>query len=153
MHLKNQLDACQSGQGAQAEAVEGSDSLPSSLPPSLPSSFPTARAKAAEEKFSKLREVYGKLRNEHISLLRSSAETQKKLAVTEQSVQEGEKKRVVSGREGGREKRRESRRKGRGREGVRGGEGWRKGGREDQRGYGTVHLYLWYILSCHMIVM
>lgn len=43
-----------------------------------------------------MKEVYGKLRNEHISLLRNSAEIQKKLASAEYSVQEGEKKRVVS---------------------------------------------------------
>ena len=43
----------------------------------------TARAKAADEKFVKLREVYQKLRGEHIVLLRTNGETQKKLLTTE----------------------------------------------------------------------
>lgn len=41
----------------------------------------TARVKASEEKFVKLREVYSKLRNEHIQLLRTEGEGRKKLQV------------------------------------------------------------------------
>lgn len=40
-----------------------------------------ARVKASEEKFVKLREVYSKLRNEHIQLLRTEGEGRKKLQV------------------------------------------------------------------------
>ena len=39
------------------------------------------RVKASEEKFVKLREVYSKLRNEHIQLLRTEGEGRKKLQV------------------------------------------------------------------------
>ena len=42
-----------------------------------------ARAKAADEKFVKLREVYQKLRSEHIVLLRTNGETQKNLQSAE----------------------------------------------------------------------
>lgn len=38
---------------------------------------PPVRAKSSEEKFVKLREVYQKLRTEHIVLLRTNGETQK----------------------------------------------------------------------------
>jgi hypothetical protein len=49
----------------------------------LPFFPPSARAKASEEKFSKLREVYQKLRSEHIVLLRTNGEAQKTLQVKE----------------------------------------------------------------------
>ena len=58
--------------------------LPSpSLSPSLPLflSLSTARVKASEEKFVKLRDVYTKLRTEHIQLLRTEGEGRKKLQV------------------------------------------------------------------------
>ena len=45
----------------------------------------TARAKAADEKFVKLREVYQKLRGEHIVLLRTNGESQKKLLTIEKA--------------------------------------------------------------------
>ncbi len=48
------------------------------------------RASAAEEKFSKLREVYQKLRSEHITLLRKSGDQAKLLAVANKSVTEHE---------------------------------------------------------------
>ena len=95
--MKNQLESCQSGQGAQTEAIEG---IGRHFTPSVSSAFSLARAKASEQKFVQLKEVYAKLRNEHISLLRNSAETQKKLATAEHNMQEGDKKRLVSvGRE------------------------------------------------------
>ena len=50
----------------------------------------TARSKAAEDKFVKLREVYQKLRTEHITLLRTDGEVQKKLQTVEKSAQEME---------------------------------------------------------------
>lgn len=50
----------------------------------------TARAKAADEKFVKLREVYQKLRGEHIILLRTNGETQKKLLTTEKAMVDSE---------------------------------------------------------------
>ena len=56
---------------------------------------PPARSKAAEEKFVKLREVYQKLRSEHIVLLRTNGETQKKIQATENSAQEAEAERMV----------------------------------------------------------
>ena len=40
------------------------------------------RAKASDEKFSKLKEVYQKLRDEHITLLRQKAEVDKKLSLS-----------------------------------------------------------------------
>ncbi len=43
----------------------------------------SARAKANEEKFVKLRDVYQKLRSEHIVLLRTNGEAQKRLQTTE----------------------------------------------------------------------
>lgn len=54
----------------------------------------TARAKAADEKFVKLREVYQKLRGEHIVLLRTNGDTQKKLLAAEKAKMdvEGESK-------------------------------------------------------------
>ena len=42
-----------------------------------------ARAKAGEEKFVKLREVYQKLRSEHIVLLRTNGETLKQVHAIE----------------------------------------------------------------------
>lgn len=42
-----------------------------------------ARTKASEEKFVKLREVYQKLRSEHIVLLRTNGESQKQLQSVE----------------------------------------------------------------------
>jgi len=72
--LKRQIDASQTEQGAQSEAE--------------------ARSKAAEEKFVKLREVYQKLRSEHIVLLRTNGETQKKIQTTENSAQEAEAERM-----------------------------------------------------------
>lgn len=50
----------------------------------------TARAKAADEKFVKLREVYQKLRAEHIDLLRTNGETQKKLLTVEKAKMDAE---------------------------------------------------------------
>ena len=50
-----------------------------------------------DEKFTKLREVYQKLRQEHIVLLRSSGETQKTLQKAETEVEEGNTKRRVRG--------------------------------------------------------
>lgn len=50
----------------------------------------TARAKAADEKFVKLREVYQKLRGEHIVLLRTNGETQKKLQTVEKAMVDAE---------------------------------------------------------------
>ena len=54
----------------------------------------SARAKASEEKFVKLRDVYQKLRSEHIVLLRTNGETQKQLQSVEKqsSTQEEEVK-------------------------------------------------------------
>lgn len=49
-----------------------------------------ARAKAADEKFVKLREVYQKLRGEHITLLRTNGENQKKLLTVEKAKMDAE---------------------------------------------------------------
>lgn len=49
-----------------------------------------ARAKAADEKFVKLREVYQKLRGEHITLLRTNGENQKKLLAVEKAKMDAE---------------------------------------------------------------
>lgn len=49
------------------------------------------RAKAADEKFTKLREVYQKLRSEHITLLRTNGEVSKKLITAEKAVLDGER--------------------------------------------------------------
>ena len=53
------------------------------------------RLKAAEQKFGQLREVYQKLRNEHIQVLRSSGEIQKKLNKTEKDLLNEENIRLV----------------------------------------------------------
>ena len=55
-----------------------------------------ARAKAADEKFVKLREVYQKLRGEHITLLRTNGENQKKLLVVEKAKMDVEGEAKVS---------------------------------------------------------
>ncbi len=68
--MKRQIDASSTEQGAQKEAGD--------------------RASAAEEKFSKLREVYQKLRSEHITLLRKSSEQTKQLSTVTQTVTEHE---------------------------------------------------------------
>ena len=57
--------------------------------------FNTERIKASEQKFSHLREVYQKLRTEHITLLRSNGETQKKLTKTEKDLLNEETSRMV----------------------------------------------------------
>ena len=49
-----------------------------------------------EQKFTQLREVYQKLRNEHIQLLRSNGETQKKLNKAESDLLKEETTRLVS---------------------------------------------------------
>lgn len=49
------------------------------------------RAKGWEEKFSKLKDVYQKLRDEHIKLLRQKGEVDKKLAVASASIEESNK--------------------------------------------------------------
>jgi huntingtin interacting protein 1 len=68
--LKKDLESCQKGATVTAEG----------------------RVKASEEKFVKLREVYSKLRNEHIQLLRTEGEGRKKLQVTTKKVGQVEKK-------------------------------------------------------------
>ena len=71
VRLKEALDASQTNkEGAEAHA--------------------TARAKEAEKKFTQLREVYQKLRGDHIQLLRQSGETKKQLATIEKSVSDGQ---------------------------------------------------------------
>ena len=57
---------------------------------------PAARTKATDEKFVKLREVYQKLRGEHIQLLRDSGETHKQLQQIEKEQQAAEEQRKVS---------------------------------------------------------
>lgn len=49
------------------------------------------RAKSWEEKFTKLKEVYQKLREEHIALLRQKAETDKKLLAIKAVVEQNNK--------------------------------------------------------------
>ena len=49
------------------------------------------RAKGWEEKFSKLKDVYQKLRDEHIKLLRQKGDVDKKLSVANTSVEESTK--------------------------------------------------------------
>lgn len=56
----------------------------------------SARAKAADEKFVKLREVYQKLRGEHITLLRTNGDNQKKLLVVEKAKMDAEGEARVS---------------------------------------------------------
>lgn len=98
--LKRQIEASATEKGAQS-ATEGIKYLFVSVHNSSPPSHPSERAKASEEKFVKLREVYQKLRTEHIVLLRTNGESQKTLQTKEkeQSSMEGE----VKVREGGRE--------------------------------------------------
>ena len=50
----------------------------------------SARMKAADEKFVKLREVYQKLRGEHITLLRTNGDNQKKLLAAEKAKMDAE---------------------------------------------------------------
>ncbi len=73
--LKRQIDASTTEAGAQREAGE--------------------RAKAAEDKFSKLREVYQKLRSEHITLLRKSSEATKQLTTANDQISEKEEQAKV----------------------------------------------------------
>jgi len=61
----------------------------------LSSTLP-ARSKASEEKFSKLRDVYQKLRSEHIVLLRTHGESQKQEQVAQQEKGEAEEQVKVS---------------------------------------------------------
>ncbi|CAI7993005.1 Huntingtin-interacting protein 1 [Geodia barretti] len=68
--LKKDLESCQKGASVTAEA----------------------RVNASEERFVKLKEVYSKLRNEHIQLLRTEGEGRKKLQVTTKKVDQVEKK-------------------------------------------------------------
>ena len=75
MLLKRQIEASKTDKGEQA-AVE-------------------VRATAAEEKFSKLREVYQKLRTEHITLLRKSSETQQQLQTAASSITDREEETKV----------------------------------------------------------
>ena len=49
------------------------------------------KAKAWEEKFSKLKDVYQKLRDEHISLLRQKADSDKKLSASSAALEESTK--------------------------------------------------------------
>ena len=49
-----------------------------------------AQTKMVEEKFSKLREVYQKLRTDHIQLLRENGETQKKLKTLDVQMEQRE---------------------------------------------------------------
>ena len=55
-----------------------------------------ARAKEAEQKFSQLRDVYQKLRGDHIQLLRQNGETKKQLATIENSVKDEKEERKVN---------------------------------------------------------
>lgn len=55
-----------------------------------------ARAKASDEKFSRLREVYQKLRSEHIVLLRTNGESQKQAQSAVKEKEEVEEKSMVS---------------------------------------------------------
>ena len=77
MLLKRQIEASQTEKGAQSEAEE--------------------RAGAAEDKFSKLRDVYQKLRTEHITLLRKSGDSQKQLQTANQSIEDKEEQSKVVG--------------------------------------------------------
>ena len=53
------------------------------------------RIKATDQKFTQLRDIYQKLRNEHIMLLRSSGENQRKLTNAEKHLLEEETARLV----------------------------------------------------------
>ena len=50
------------------------------------------KAKGWEDKFVKLKEVYQKLREEHIALIRQKADADKKLSVAEAAVKDSTKK-------------------------------------------------------------
>lgn len=55
----------------------------------------TARAEEAHQKFSQLRDVYQKLRGDHIQLLRVNGDIKKKLESTDKSIKdEGEARKV-----------------------------------------------------------
>lgn len=77
MLLKRQIEASATEKGGQAEVEE--------------------RAKLAEEKFKKLREVYQKLRTEHITLLRTNGDTQQQINTATKTIAEEEDKRKVCG--------------------------------------------------------
>ena len=49
------------------------------------------RTKASEERFGKLKEVYQKLRDEHITLLRQKADADKKLALSNFALEQSNK--------------------------------------------------------------
>ena len=49
------------------------------------------RAKGCEEKFNKLKDVYQKLRDEHITLLRQKAEVDKKVLVANAALEQSNK--------------------------------------------------------------
>ena len=81
--MKKDLESCQKGASVTAE---GNESILHTY------KYPIhwfgwcvcvcpARVNASEEKFVKLKEVYSKLRNEHIQLLRTEGEGRKKLQV------------------------------------------------------------------------
>jgi chromosome segregation ATPase len=50
-------------------------------------SFPLEKAVEKEEKFQKLKDVYGNLRKEHINLLRLKAEVEKQLNISRQKAE------------------------------------------------------------------
>ncbi|KAK3085075.1 hypothetical protein FSP39_023884 [Pinctada imbricata] len=70
---KKQLQAASVHAGAAAKLVEAEK-----------------HAKANEEKFKKMKDIYTKLREEHVNLLRNNADTSKKLEAEKRSVQEKE---------------------------------------------------------------
>ena len=53
------------------------------------------KTKAVEQKFTQLKDIYQKLRNEHIQLLRTNGETQKKLNQTETKLLQEEEEKTV----------------------------------------------------------
>lgn len=58
--------------------------------------FLVERTKAVEQKFTQLKDIYQKLRNEHVQLLRTNGDTQKKLHETETQLLKEEATSVVS---------------------------------------------------------
>lgn len=54
------------------------------------------KTKAVEQKFTQLKDIYQKLRNEHIQLLRTNGETQKKLNQTETKLLQEEEEKTVN---------------------------------------------------------
>ena len=54
-----------------------------------------ARTRASEEKFTKLRDAYQKLRTEHIDLLRTNGESQKQVQVAQKEKGEADEKAEV----------------------------------------------------------